>query len=334
MRKKSEDIEQIICTYFTIPIQPTLYTSFLSTSRNSNTLNHQKEKHESSITVSEKSSEESPEESSEEGDDESSISISEKPRFNALAQKLALTKQKAAEKKLKELNNLHCIAQDLQLLAQAKCRAKKLKALEENNEVIHYDSPRWSSFLQQNPNLPMQLHSCIEFGSAMQKRKKEIIKVHTSLHLKAEMEERYKVYMSRSCLNTYLWPRCINSLSAKWHHHPIAIQVMSVSRNEMKEHIDEHYYDKAKVFLGITAVGWTFKTIQSDNEPVAVPNHDFPKNSIQKLIPSVYLTIDPKNSNDSLQKGQLLILIRTSSSTHMADILSLLENPDFDQALK
>ncbi|CAG8806530.1 19045_t:CDS:2, partial [Gigaspora margarita] len=83
MRKKSEDIEQIICTYFATPIQLTLYISFLSTSRNSN--------------------------------DESSISISKKPRFNALAQKLALTKQKAAEKQLKELSNLHRIAQDLQL---------------------------------------------------------------------------------------------------------------------------------------------------------------------------------------------------------------------------
>ncbi|CAG8737192.1 16635_t:CDS:2, partial [Gigaspora rosea] len=68
--------------------------NFLVGEFNSNTLNHQKERHKSSITVSEESSEESPEESSEEsleesseesseenskeGDNESSISISEK----------------------------------------------------------------------------------------------------------------------------------------------------------------------------------------------------------------------------------------------------------------
>ncbi|CAG8844677.1 8511_t:CDS:1, partial [Gigaspora margarita] len=58
--------------------------------------------------------------------------------------------------------------------------------------------------------------------------------------------------------------------------------------------------DKAKVSLGVPAVEWTFKTIQSDNEPIAVPDHDFPKGSMQKLIPSVYLTIDPEDSNDLL----------------------------------
>ncbi|CAG8787439.1 36746_t:CDS:2, partial [Gigaspora margarita] len=135
-----------------------------------------KERYEFSITVSEESSEERLEKSSEEDDDESSISISEKPRFNASVQKLALIKQKAAEKKLKELNNLHCIAQDPQL------RCDFLVQISETKKIL------------------------------MKKKKKKI-----------------------------------------------------------KED------DKAKVPLGITAIGWTFKTIQSDNESVAISDHDFPK---------------------------------------------------------
>ncbi|CAG8818546.1 23577_t:CDS:2, partial [Gigaspora margarita] len=307
-KKEKRKLEQIINTYFTTPIQPPLYTFFSSTSRNK-TLSNQK--------GYESDSEES---------EESSSTITEEPRSNASAQKLSLEKQKVAKEKLAELNDLYYIAQDLQL-------AKKLKALEDNSEVIHYDSPGRPSFLQQNPDLPMQLHSCIEFGSTAQKRRKEIIKVRTTLHLKTEMEARYKIYMS-------------------------PIQMMSVSRNEMKDYIDEHCClslvksaqqfvtsfashsviilqdDKAKVPLGVPAVGWIFKTIQSDNEPVTIPDYDFPKGSIQKLIPSVYLIIDPEDSSEMLQKGQLSIFICTSSSTHMADILSLLENLDLDQTLK
>ncbi|CAG8727605.1 11375_t:CDS:2 [Gigaspora margarita] len=213
-------------------------------------------------------------ESDSEESDESPSTITEEPQSNASAQKSSLEKQ---------------------------------KALEDNSEVIHYDSPRRPSFLQQNPDLPMQLHSCVEFGSAIQKRRKEIIKVHNTLHLKTEMEARYKIYMSRSCLDT----------------------------NEIKDHIDEHYClslvksarqfvisfasysviisqdDKTKVPLGVPVVERTFKTIQSDNEPVAVPDHDFPKGSMQKLILSMYLIIDPEDSSDSLRKGQLSIFIHS-----------------------
>ncbi|RIB07348.1 hypothetical protein C2G38_2214703 [Gigaspora rosea] len=144
----------------------------------------------------------------------------------------------------------------------------------------------------------------------------------------------------------------------------MAIQINSVSKNEIPEHIDEHYClqivkgakqfasafasysliilqnDKAKVPLGIPAVGRTFKTIQTARKPVEVPNHDFPKGSKQKLIPSVYLTIDPEDSNDSLRNGQLSIFIRpqwllkTSSLTHMVDLMQIVENPILSSKLK
>ncbi|CAG8828989.1 29457_t:CDS:2, partial [Gigaspora margarita] len=68
--------------------------------------------------------------------------------------------------------------------------------------------------------------------------------------------------------------------------------------------------NKAKVSLGVSAVGHTFKTIQTINEPVLVADHDFLVGSKIKLIPSVYLIIDPANSNDSFRLGQLAIFIR------------------------
>ena len=54
-----------------------------------------------------------------------------------------------------------------------------------------------------------------------------------------------------------------------------------------------------------------------------------------KLVPSVYLFIDPADSNSTLRTGQLAIFVRpeyfagTSSLTHMTDLLSLVANPQF-----
>ena len=68
--------------------------------------------------------------------------------------------------------------------------------------------------------------------------------------------------------------------------------------------------DKAKIGLGVPAVGRTFHTLQSVNEPVSVADHDFPAGNGQKLIPLVYLLIKPEDSKDELQTGQLSIFIR------------------------
>ncbi|CAH1757977.1 1541_t:CDS:2 [Entrophospora sp. SA101] len=40
--------------------------------------------------------------------------------------------------------------------------------------------------------------------------------------------------------------------------------------------------DKAKIGLGVPAVGWTFHTLQSVHEPVPMTDHDFPAGSEQK----------------------------------------------------
>ncbi|PKB98225.1 hypothetical protein RhiirA5_431713 [Rhizophagus irregularis] len=49
------------------------------------------------------------------------------------------------------------------------------------------------------------------------------------------------------------------------------------------------------VLLRIAAVGRTFKTIQATNEPVSIPDYDFSKAIKHKLIPSVYLLINPSD---------------------------------------
>ncbi|CAJ0841884.1 11266_t:CDS:2 [Entrophospora sp. SA101] len=98
--------------------------------------------------------------------------------------------------------------------------------------------------------------------------------------------------------------------------------------------------DKAKIGLGVPAVGRTFHTLQSVHEPVCVADHDFPVGNGQKLVPSVYLMIKPNESNDELRTGQLAIFVchqwslGTSSHTHMQDLESFTLYPQYDDVLK
>ena len=66
--------------------------------------------------------------------------------------------------------------------------------------------------------------------------------------------------------------------------------------------------DKAKVPLGIPAVGHPFSTVQSQNQPVSISDHNFSVSSKHKLIPSVYFVIDPTDTNKSIRSGKLAIL--------------------------
>ncbi|CAB4415079.1 unnamed protein product [Rhizophagus irregularis] len=210
---------------------------------------------------------------------------------------------------------------------QQKSRAKKARLLQEHQEVVLYDSSGCLPFLTQYPNL--------------------------------NLNSKYNEYLSRTTLNNYLLPSRSNTKAAKTYHHPAIVANTSVSRNERNEHIDEHYCfasmkgalfstnsiiisqdDKTKVPLGIPAVGRTFQTIQSFQEPVILPNHDFPIGMQQKLILSVYLLINLSDTNDTFCNGQLLIFIRpqyqvgTSSATHMSDLNSLTQDSRFDEILK
>src|SRR3954462_10173014 len=106
--------------------------------------------------------------------------------------------------------------------------------------------------------------------------------------------------MARTTLNNYLLPHQFNSIAARAHHHLAWVAVAGVSRTETRDHPDGHYClasvksakqfasvfadmsiiisqdDKAKIGLGIPAVGRTFHTLQSVQELVCVADHDFP----------------------------------------------------------
>ncbi|CAG8803547.1 31409_t:CDS:2, partial [Gigaspora margarita] len=135
------------------------------------------------------------------------------------------------------------------------------------------------------------MHLCIEFSSAAKKRRKEVIKVRTITYLKKEIEDKYQIYISYGhyCLQIVKDAKQFASAFASY-------SVIILQDN------------KAKFPLGIPAVGKTFRTIQTACKPVEVPDHDFPKGSKQKLIPSVYLTIDPEDSNDLLHNVKNTIL--------------------------
>ena len=244
------------------------------------------------------------------------------------------------------------------------CRAKKFKILTENQEVVRYDKSGRPPLLFEHPDLHDQIHDSVEFGSADSKRRKEVVKVRIVENLRKNLEEKYNIYMARTTLKNYLLPRQSNSIAAKAHHHPAWVAVSGVSRTDTREHSDGHYClasvkyarqfasmfadksviisqdDKAKVGLGVPAVGRTFQTLQSINEPVSVADHDFPIGCRQKLIPSVYLIIKPNELKDELRTGQLAIFTRpqwpigTSSLTHMQDLESLALNSQYDDALK
>ena len=68
-----------------------------------------------------------------------------------------------------------------------------------------------------------------------------------------------------------------------------------------------------------------------------MPDHDFPKGAKHKLIPSVYLVINPDNTNDSLRSGKMRIFVRpeyflgTSCETHMVDLMTITEEESFHE---
>ncbi len=170
--------------------------------------------------------------------------------------------------------------------------------------------------------------------------------------------------MARTTLNNYLLPRQTNSIAIRAHHHPTWVAVSGVLWTEIWNYPNGHYClvsvkyakqfaslfadasviisqdDKAKIGLGIPAIGWTFHRLQSINEPISVADHDFPVGFEQKLIPSVYLMIKLNEKNDDLRTGQLAIFVchqwslGTSSLTHMQDLECLTQDFQYDDVLK
>ncbi|CAB4406867.1 unnamed protein product [Rhizophagus irregularis] len=277
---------------------------------------------------------------------------------NASAQRKAANEITIAEKKLTEFEQINNITTDSQLRNDMYLKIENLR------KVIQYDKPGRPPLLFENPNLHDHIHDSIEFGEADKKRRKEVVKIRTIGHLRKNLEENYNIYMARTTLNNYLLPCQSNSIAARAHHHPAWVAVAGVSRTETRDHPDGHYClasvkyarqfatvfadnsviisqdDKAKIGLGVPAVGRTFHTLQSVHEPVSIADHDFPLGSGQKLIPSVYLMIKPNEANDELRTGQLAIFVRrqwslgTSSLTHMQDLESLVLDSQYNDVLK
>ncbi|CAG8746447.1 24785_t:CDS:2 [Cetraspora pellucida] len=263
-------------------------------------------------------------------------------RSNSAAQKAAYEKIQIAKKKVIEFESLYNIATDINI------RHNLFAQIQENKDIINANDKKIKSLQkhaynqakseakkrkQLDEDLLEKIHDCIEFGEADQKIRKTVIKIRTISHLKKELEEQYELYLNRQTLSTYLWPKHPNTFSAKRYHHPAMVQVCSVSHNEKVDHPDSYYClasvkgartfaatfpdhsiiisqdDKSKVPLGILAVGRMFKSIETINEPISVPDHDFPLGSKMKLIPSVYLLINPKDTNDTFCSGHLTIYI-------------------------
>ncbi|CAG8530480.1 7001_t:CDS:2, partial [Gigaspora margarita] len=200
------------------------------------------------------------------------IPSSESSTSDSATQHKSSTLIREAEAKITEYEHL-----------MANTSNKDLRQLEEKGIVEIFATRGHPSEFQKNPELLDQIHECIEYGTADKKRRKTTIKVPN-------------------------------------------VKIVAVSQSEMNPHIDEHYClasvkmvrefastfanhsiiisqdDKAKIGLGIPAVSRTFRSLQSFNEPVTVSDHNFPHRAKQKLIPSVYLIINPEDTNESLRQ--------------------------------
>ncbi|CAG8672730.1 6442_t:CDS:2 [Gigaspora margarita] len=282
----------------------------------------------------------------------SSISKEYEIRTNASAQKASYEKIKTARNKITEFESLYNIASDTSIRSdlavriqeqkdivrtndkkikalkrhtanQARMMAKKQKQLEEEGIVEQWKGARRPSIFAQNPDLLEHIHDCIEYGEANKKRRKIIIKVRTIKHLKDKLEEKYNLYI---------------------------IQIQSVSRDEKSDHPDSHYcltsVKSAQMFAAtfhdysiIISQDDKSKSIETINKPVSIPDHDFSLDRKMKLIPSVYLLINPNDTNDSFRSGHFTIYIQpeyfvgTTVLTHMADLISITNSEDYDEVI-
>ncbi|CAB4496215.1 unnamed protein product [Rhizophagus irregularis] len=55
------------------------------------------------------------------------------------------------------------------------------------------------------------------------------------------MEEDYRIFMEKSTIQKYLQSHYSGTKEVQLYHHPAQIRLAAVRRNEMNEHIDEHY---------------------------------------------------------------------------------------------
>ncbi|CAG8769277.1 11436_t:CDS:2, partial [Gigaspora rosea] len=122
------------------------------------------------------------------------IPIEQEIPNNAPAQKWAVCSIEAAKTKIKELEQVCNFTSDSQLrcdlYSRSKYHSKKVKALEEQQEVVQYDKCGRPSYLLRNPDLLEHIYDSIEYGSADTQRHKEAIKVRIVNHLRENLEKK------------------------------------------------------------------------------------------------------------------------------------------------
>ncbi|CAG8787693.1 23602_t:CDS:2, partial [Cetraspora pellucida] len=184
------------------------------------------------------------------------IPIEEEIRNNATAQKHIASSKEIAEKKIKELEQIYNFTSDLQLLHDLYNRIKSLR-----------------TDIQSHEKKMQKLKRNAEYQSKCHSKKTKAI-VERQEYRSADARRRKKAIKVRIA-----------------HHHPAWIAVAGVLHNETKYHPDGHYClasvkgarqfaqtfaefsviisqdDKAKISLGIAAVGRTFHTLQSSFQP-------------------------------------------------------------------
>ncbi|CAG8844542.1 18533_t:CDS:2, partial [Gigaspora margarita] len=119
--------------------------------------------------------------------------------------------------------------------------------------------------------------------------------------------------------------KCITLQQILTYHYLAWVSVASVSHTETHKYSNTHYCfasikyakqfvssfadmsiiifqdDKAKIGFGVSAISQTFHRLQSINDPIHIPDHDFCIGFEQKLVLLVYLIINPNKLNNELQ---------------------------------
>ncbi|RGB24465.1 hypothetical protein C1646_773063 [Rhizophagus diaphanus] len=106
-------------------------------------------------------------------------------------------------------------------------------------------------------------------------------------------------------------------------------------------HLQEDINSKYNEYLSRTTLNNYLLPSWSNTKAAKLHHHPaIVANASQKFIPSVYLLINPSDTNDTFCNGQLSIFIRpqyqigTSSATHIIDLNSLTQDGRFDEILK
>ncbi|RGB23964.1 hypothetical protein C1646_773756 [Rhizophagus diaphanus] len=191
-------------------------------------------------------------------------------------------------------------------------------------------------------NVKSQFNSANEINSAMKKISKfeQMMEISTDDSMKvilsSKIIEEQKIGIvekydtpgrpSIAMKNPDLWDKIHNSIEFGAAHAKCRKAAKVFAEVFADESIIISQDDKVKIGLGIPAISCTFKIIQTVNKPVIVEDHDFLTGLKMKLIPSVYLLINPADSSDTLRTVKLIWILLVNGGPdenpkHMKNII-------------